>query len=162
MNVKQARFAAEYLVDLNATQAAARSGYSEKTAYSQGQRLLKHREVAAEIAKGQTRAARRRDYGLERVLSELAGLAFDAEEKSQDRIRALELLGRHGGAFIDRSEVKLAVGGHIDAPPGARSYEDWLQGRQGHALEAAAAGAVVEVASNGNGHNGNGNGHSGR
>src|SRR5690606_24873160 len=42
---KQAAFAREYLVDLNATQAAIRAGYSEKTAYSQGQRLLKNAEV---------------------------------------------------------------------------------------------------------------------
>ena len=38
-------FVDEYLVDLNATQAAIRAGYSEKTAYSIGQRLLKNVEV---------------------------------------------------------------------------------------------------------------------
>jgi len=46
---KQRRFVEEYLVDFNATQAAIRAGYSEKTAYSQGQRLLKHVEVSADI-----------------------------------------------------------------------------------------------------------------
>ena len=45
LNEKQQRFCDEYLIDLNATQAAIRAGYSEKTAYSQGQRLLKHVEV---------------------------------------------------------------------------------------------------------------------
>jgi phage terminase small subunit len=45
LSVKQKRFCDEYLVDLNATQAAIRAGYSEKTAYSQGQRLLKHVEA---------------------------------------------------------------------------------------------------------------------
>lgn len=45
LNEKQQRFCNEYLIDLNATQAAIRAGYSEKTAYSQGQRLLKHVEV---------------------------------------------------------------------------------------------------------------------
>ena len=151
VNVKQARFAAEYLSDLNATQAAIRSGYSAKTAYSQGQRLLSHVEVAAEIARGQTKAAKRIDYGLERVLAELASLAFDTEERSQDRIRALELLGKHGGAFIDRSEVKLALDKRIDAPPGAVTYEDWLQQRMGHTLEAAAAVEVVAAGTNGHG-----------
>lgn len=42
---KQARFVAEYQLDANATQSAIRAGYSEHTAYSQGQRLLKHVEV---------------------------------------------------------------------------------------------------------------------
>ena len=48
---KQQRFVDEYLIDLNATQAAIRAGYSAKTAYSAGQRLLKDVEVAAAIAK---------------------------------------------------------------------------------------------------------------
>ena len=43
---KRAMFVREYLIDLNATQAAIRSWYSEKTAYSQGQRLLKDVEIA--------------------------------------------------------------------------------------------------------------------
>ena len=158
LSPKQRRFVEEYQIDLNASQAAIRAGYSEKTAYSAGQRLLKHVEVAGCIAEAQGQAAKRLDYGLERVLAELAGLAFDVEEKSQDRIRALELLGKHGGAFVDRSEIKLALDKRIDAPPGAATYEDWLQDRQAHTPEAAAAGVVVEVASNGNGHNG----HNGR
>lgn len=50
---KQQRFVAEYLTDMNATQAATRAGCSEKTAYSQGQRMLKNVEVAAAIAERQ-------------------------------------------------------------------------------------------------------------
>lgn len=46
---KQQRFVEEYMIDLNATQAAIRAGYSEKTAYSQGQRLLKNVEILARI-----------------------------------------------------------------------------------------------------------------
>jgi phage terminase small subunit len=46
---KKLMFAAEYLVDSNATQAAIRAGYSERTAYSQGSRLLKDVEVRVEI-----------------------------------------------------------------------------------------------------------------
>ena len=42
---KQKRFCEEYLIDLNATQAATRAGYSAKTAYSMGQRMLKKVEV---------------------------------------------------------------------------------------------------------------------
>lgn len=49
MTAKQQRFCDEYLIDLNATQAAIRAGYSEKTAYSQGQRLLKNVEAKSYI-----------------------------------------------------------------------------------------------------------------
>ena len=45
----QERFCQEYIIDLNATQAAIRAGYSEKTAYSQGQRLLKKVEIQERI-----------------------------------------------------------------------------------------------------------------
>ena len=50
LNKKQKRFADEWLIDMNATQAAIRAGYSEKSAYSQGSRLLKDDEVRAYIA----------------------------------------------------------------------------------------------------------------
>jgi phage terminase small subunit len=50
LNDKQDRFAVEYTVDCNATQAAIRAGYSGRTAYSQGQRLLKQDEVKNRIA----------------------------------------------------------------------------------------------------------------
>jgi phage terminase small subunit len=52
---KQQRFVTEYLVDLNATQAAIRSGYSAKTAMAQGSRLLSHVEVSGAV---QRRAGR--------------------------------------------------------------------------------------------------------
>lgn len=47
---KRARFVAEYLVDLNATQAAIRSGYSQRTAEVQGCRLLRNAQIAALVA----------------------------------------------------------------------------------------------------------------
>lgn len=47
LNERQQRFADEYLVDCNATQAAIRAGYSSATAYSQGHRLLKYVEIIA-------------------------------------------------------------------------------------------------------------------
>lgn len=57
MTPKQKRFVAEYLIDLNATQAAIRAGYSKKTAYSIGDENLKKPEIAAAIAEGQARIA---------------------------------------------------------------------------------------------------------
>jgi phage terminase small subunit len=70
---KQESFVEEYLIDLNATQAAIRSGYSEKTANEQSSRLLANVKVAAEVAKAQAeRAARTKvtqDYVLESIVS---------------------------------------------------------------------------------------------
>lgn len=73
---KQARFVAEYLVDLNATQAAIRAGYSAKTAYSQGDRLLKNVEVAAAVAERQKSIAGKLEITQERVVAELAKIGF--------------------------------------------------------------------------------------
>lgn len=84
---RRARFIDEYLIDLNATQAALRSGYSPATAYSQGSRLLKVAEVAAEIDRRvqrreeQRRAAERKvldryEITHDRIKGELARLAF--------------------------------------------------------------------------------------
>lgn len=60
---KQRLFVQEYLVDLNATAAARRSGYSKKTAKSQGQRLLTKVDIKAAIAKAQKVRGEARDHG---------------------------------------------------------------------------------------------------
>jgi len=73
---KKILFAEEYLIDLNATQAAIRAGYSEKTAKSQGARLLTDVDVAALIQAGADNRSRRLEISQDRVLLELAKLAF--------------------------------------------------------------------------------------
>jgi phage terminase small subunit len=73
---KQQRFVTEYLTDLNATQAAIRCGYSERTAKSQGSRLLTDADVAAAIAAKQERRLEKLELTAERVLEELARIAF--------------------------------------------------------------------------------------
>lgn len=73
---KQRRFIDEYLIDLNATQAAIRAGYSEKTAYSIGVQLLKKLEIQAEIQKRRNRLQNKLEITQERVLQELAAIAF--------------------------------------------------------------------------------------
>ena len=73
---KQERFVAEYLIDLNATQAAIRTGYSAKTAASQGARLLKHGGVARAVQAAQQARAVRTEITQDRVLQELARIAF--------------------------------------------------------------------------------------
>lgn len=76
MNAQQERFCQEYLIDLNATQAALRAGYSPKTAYSQGQRLLKHVEVAAQIQQAMDERSQRVQFTADEVLAELKALAL--------------------------------------------------------------------------------------
>lgn len=76
MRDKVARFVREYLVDFNATQAAIRAGYSPKTAASQGSRLLTNAEVAAAVLAGRMKADEQSGITQERVLQELAVLAF--------------------------------------------------------------------------------------
>lgn len=73
---KQERFVAEYLIDLNATQAAVRTGYSAKTAASQGARLLKQGGVARAVQAAQQARAVRTEITQDRVLQELARIAF--------------------------------------------------------------------------------------
>jgi phage terminase small subunit len=73
---KQKRFIEEYLVDLNATQAAIRAGYSEKTAYSIGEENLRKPEIASAINKAMARLSKRTEITQEKVLQQLAKIAF--------------------------------------------------------------------------------------
>jgi phage terminase small subunit len=145
---KQKRFIEEYMIDLNATQAAIRAGYSEKTAYSAGQRLLK--QVEDEINTALAERSARTQVTADRVLKELAKIAYadpravlswgpggvslrDSSEltddeaaivaevsetgrvKLFDRVKALELLGRHLGLFVERREVSGPDGSAVKA-----------------------------------------------
>ena len=76
MTPKQRRFVEEYLVDLNASQAAKRAGYAARSAKNHGYRLLKNPAVAAAVAKAQTRRAARTQVSADRVVTELAKVAF--------------------------------------------------------------------------------------
>jgi phage terminase small subunit len=73
---RQARFAAEYLIDLNATQAAIRAGYSAKHADVTGPRLLGNVGIAAAIAAGQADRGKRTGITADRVLAEYGKIAF--------------------------------------------------------------------------------------
>ncbi len=130
LNDKQKLFYKEYLIDSNATQAAIRAGYSKKTAYSQGQRLLKHvegqiymRELMAEkeatliadqdeVLKYLTSVLRGEGYE-EMVVVEGQGDGYSRaavvsrDISPKDRIKAAELLGKRYSLFKD--SVKLDV-----------------------------------------------------
>lgn len=107
---KQERFVREYRVDMNATQAAIRAGYSAKTAHSAGPRLLENVGVREAIDAKQQKLAAKLEITPERIEAELARYAFaDAPDafpgcEPRDRTRALELLGKRHKMFTEKVE----------------------------------------------------------
>lgn len=89
LNPQQERFCQEYLKDLNATQAAIRSKYSEKTAHSQGPRLLDHVGVRARIQELMDARAKRVEVTTDFVLGELLKLASVDLSKAYDEMGSL-------------------------------------------------------------------------
>lgn len=136
MNDKQRRFVDEYLVDLNATQAAIRAGYSAKTAYAQGQRLLKHVEVQKAVTDAQEKRSERTaitaDYVLqgiqevaERCMQRAAVMVGRGEDRAQatdeegnhlwefdatGANKAFELLGKHLKLFTEKVDHQSSDG----------------------------------------------------
>ena len=76
LNEKQERFVREYVVDLNATQAAIRAGYSERTAYSQGSRLMGNMEVRDRVRELKEELQERTEITRDRLVEELSKVAF--------------------------------------------------------------------------------------
>ena len=129
MNEKQKNFAQEYIKDKNATQAAIRAGYSEKTAYSIGQRLLKNvdiknyiNDLLDEVRKENILSAIEIEEFLSLAIKgcideevvvvegEGDGVSSARKIKKQiglkDRIKAAELLGKRYRLFTDKVEVE--------------------------------------------------------
>ena len=100
---KQERFCHEYMVDLNATQAAIRAGYSEKTAQEQASRLLSKVIVKTRISELQAEVAARTDVTIDDVIGMLRESYRDAKAVNQHgpAVRAAELLGKRHGMFTD-------------------------------------------------------------
>lgn len=115
LTAKQQRFVDEYLIDLNATQAAIRAGYSEKTARSQGQRLLTNVDIARVIKKAQSAISERNSVTQDDVIRGLLTEAKWMGEGSSHsaRVSAWEKLGKHLGMFKDKVEHTGADGGPI-------------------------------------------------
>ena len=145
MTKKQMRFIEEYLVDLNATAAAKRAGYSELTAYKTGSENLKKPQIKAALDQAMFNRSQRTEITADQVLHALSLIAFadiadlfddnfklkklnDIPEdkrkmiagieikhdmfgnvttkvRTNDRIRALELIGKHLGMFKDRIDI---------------------------------------------------------
>jgi phage terminase small subunit len=153
MTPKRQRFVEEYLVDLNATQAAIRARYSPKRADAIGHDLLSFTEVKNAIDEALEERRKKNEVTAERVIQELARIAFvdlrkvsswgpngvtllpsegltDDEAaivaevsettsetsgsikfKRFDKLKALELLGKHLGMFVERTENKTEISG---------------------------------------------------
>jgi Terminase small subunit len=81
MTPKQERFCAEYLIDLNATQAAIRAGYSKKTAASIGEENLRKPEIQAKILELMAKKTVEHGIYLAKILaSHVAVMDFDIAE----------------------------------------------------------------------------------
>ena len=139
LNAKQKQFYKEYVVDANATQSAIRAGYSKKTAYSQGQRLLKHVEgkkyLAELMAEKESKLIADQDEVLKYLTSVLRGKSQSTEivvegvgdgcseareikkaPSEKERLRAAELLGKRYGIYTDKvdAEVDMELNINID------------------------------------------------
>lgn len=128
MNAKQKRFCDEYLIDLNATQAAIRAGYSPKTAYSIGVENLKKPELKTYIDEQLERIHNEKTADAQEVLEYLTAVMrgqhreqtlqlvgdgvqtiTDIDVSAKERLKAAELIGKRYGMFKDN----LDVGGSI-------------------------------------------------
>lgn len=164
MTKKQKRFCEEYLIDLNATQAAIRAGYSPDTAKAIGCENLTKPDIRAHIDRAMAERSRRTGVNADRVVQELAKIAFvnatdvidpktatvkedalpedtaaiqsvkvkafgedglEREIKMADKLKALEMLGRHLGMFKD----KLELSGGLDIEK--TKLDDLLQQMRG-------------------------------
>ena len=129
---RQEQFCRQYLVDLNATRAAKRAGYSEKTAHVQGPRLLGNVRVAARIAELQMQTAKRLEVTVDSMLKDLDELCKSAQADGQHgpAVRAKELQGKLFGMFKDSVLVNDTA---------KMSDEELFQHAAGGDLEKAAA-----------------------
>lgn len=120
---KQERFIAEYLVDLNATQAAIRAGYKPKAAYASGAENLKKPQIQEALTKAMKKREERTEITADMVLKELKAIALDEAADYNDsrlrysnKLKALELLGKHLGMFTEKVSVEMPEGGIVMIP----------------------------------------------
>ena len=111
MNRKQEVFIQEYLVDMNASAAARRAGYSYKHACGTARKILAREDAQAVIR--QALEQRKLESGLsgERVRAALADIAFGQAEGSAvgHKVRCLELLAKMLGLFEGNRDVEAVT-----------------------------------------------------
>ncbi|BAQ85165.1 terminase small subunit [uncultured Mediterranean phage uvMED] len=108
-------FCKEYLIDLNATQACIRAGYSQKTAEVQGPRLLGNVRVKSEIDRLKAIREKKVELTAEKVLEDIERVRKKAEGSEQYTVslKASELQGKHLAMFTEKhkvdGEIKMPV-----------------------------------------------------
>ena len=118
LSPKQAAFVAEYLIDLNATQAAIRAGYSEKSAARISVELLNKTQVRKAIEKAQARRAEKVERTALDVLKDIQSVTREAREGGdlKTALKGLELEGKHLGMFLNRVDMTSSDGSMTQAP----------------------------------------------
>lgn len=113
---KQEIFCKEYIIDFNATRAAEAAGYSKKTARFQGSENLSKPYIQCRIKELTADRNERTEITADRVVQELAKFAFNKEGVSdafdleaKEKLKALELLARHTGAFNNDESGKHVI-----------------------------------------------------
>ena len=101
LNDRQMRFVEEYLVDLNATQAAIRAGYTSNYANTNVSKLLQNTSIAEQIAKRQAARVRRTEITQDMVVRELALIAFS---NAADYAHVVE---KRATALVDGETIAL-------------------------------------------------------
>lgn len=129
LTARQARFVAEYLVDSNATKAAARAGYSSKTANEQGARLLANVSVADAVSKARARISEKLEITQERVLREYAKLAFSDIRKVAKWGETMAVASDDGGVTV-RNSISVHASTDIDDDTAA-AVEEVSEGKTG-------------------------------
>lgn len=126
LTAKKQRFCDEYLISFNATQAAIKAGYSEKTAYSQGQRLLKNVEVKAYLDEQKERIHSEKTADAKEVMEYLTSVLRGESSSSvlarnelgadrviikppdeKEKLKAAELLGKAHMMFTDKVQQEV-------------------------------------------------------
>lgn len=112
LSPKQARFVAEYLKDQNATQAAIRAGYSQKTAAQQGSRLLMNVEVAKAVGRKQQKVAQKAEITVESLAQEFeeARQLAMREKQASAMVAATTGKGKLAGLLVERHRHSGAIG----------------------------------------------------
>jgi phage terminase small subunit len=107
---KQKKFCDEYLIDLNATQAAIRTGYSEKTAQQASSRLLLNVVIKEYIESKQKKTSEKLEITKEVVLEMVFKIAKAELEKTGDRLKAFEIINKMLGLNdVEKHEVQQTM-----------------------------------------------------
>lgn len=124
---KQEKFVEEYLIDMNASAAARRSGYKASVSQKTGWGLLQKPHVQKALKARQLLAVEKSHVSPEWVLRKIAKTiaAAEAEGKHNEVLRGCELLGRHHSLFVDRTEVSGPDGDAIKHEEVTQNADDF-------------------------------------